>query len=157
MEKPLLLGVFIFIYIIIPAFNAGNDNAINNNDADSLSNERAKYVAEVNEMIKGKEKITADSVYKNLKYIGGFDADILPVVMDKWSISLGVSCSHCHVENQWDRDDKPEKEIARKMAELSSSINQQLNQIEGIKSEKPLINCATCHQGNLIPPRSVMK
>ncbi len=153
----LLLPVLLFL-AVITAFNDNSDfPRLQDIESDSLSNDRAKYIALVNEMIKGKEKITADSVYKNLRNIGGFDADILPVVMDKWSIALGVSCGHCHIEGEWEKDDKQEKWVARKMADLSSNINDQLAKIEGIKSEKPVINCATCHQGNLKPPRSVKK
>lgn len=122
---------------------------------DSLTRDRAKYTQAVREMIKGREKTTVDSVFKNLTHIGGFEAEILPEVMLRWSEALGVSCGHCHENNKWELDIKPEKEIARQMSDLSSMINTQLKQIKGIKSTRPVINCASCHQGKLKPPLRV--
>ncbi|MEO8085365.1 MAG: c-type cytochrome [Bacteroidota bacterium] len=125
------------------------------NDKDSLAIDRAKYVAEINESIKGKEDMVVDSVFKNLQYIGGFKAAMLPVVMEHWSKALGVSCNHCHVKDKWEVDDKPEKKIARQMAELSQKINKDLAAIDGMKNLKPIINCTTCHRGELKPALNI--
>ena len=123
---------------------------------DSLEKDRQKYIDEVTILIKGKEGLPVDSVFKNLKYLSGFDAEILPIAMKRWSIALGVSCGHCHENSKWDLDTKPEKAIALQMAEMSSKINQDLlKNIKGLKNNKPVINCATCPQGHLKPPLSV--
>jgi hypothetical protein len=113
--------------------------------------------------IRGKERTTVDSVFKNLKYIGGFEAEILPEVMNKWSIALGVSCNHCHVVGEWESDVKREKLVARQMAELSQDVNVKLREIKNIKSKKPTVNCTTCHRGqtkpalDLTPPKPMLK
>lgn len=122
---------------------------------DSIRTSRSKYVAWLNEYVRGREQVIVDSIFVNLKYIGGFEASIFPVVMEKWSIALGVSCDHCHIPGEWESDVKPQKNIARQMAALSSTINQKLNEIEEFKDRKPVINCATCHRGQLKPARSV--
>jgi hypothetical protein len=118
---------------------------------DSLVQDRAFYVQQIKDDIKGKEELPVDSVFKNLKYIGGFKAGMLPRIMSKWSEAIGVSCGHCHVTGKWALDDKPEKNIARQMAELSSKINKDLVKINGLEDRKPVINCTTCHRGQLKP------
>ncbi len=102
-------------------------------------------------MIRGRENEPAAAVYKNLQYIKGFNAGLLPLIMNKWSIALGVSCGHCHVNGTWELDDKPEKEIARKMAGLAPVISDYLKTIKGLKNPNPIVNCATCHRGQLKP------
>jgi hypothetical protein len=116
-----------------------------------ISDERSAYILSVNNGIKGKENVAADSVYINLQYIGGFEASVLPEIMEKWSKALGVSCTHCHNTAKWESDEKPEKHIARKMAEFSFTVSKELRKIDGLKSVKPTVNCMTCHNGNIKP------
>ncbi len=59
--------------------------------------------------------------------------------------SLDVQCSHCHNVNQFERDDKPVKQAARRMVRLMHSLNK--DHYEG----KVVVNCYTCHQGRLQP------
>ncbi|HLX92645.1 MAG TPA: photosynthetic reaction center cytochrome c subunit family protein [Puia sp.] len=118
---------------------------------DSLAADRQKHIDEVNQMIKGRENDKAEDVYKNLKYIGGFNAGLLPKIMNKWSVALGVSCGHCHEIGSWDRDSKPEKEIARKMAAMSPVILNYLRTIKELKNQNPIVNCTTCHRGQVKP------
>ena len=57
---------------------------------DSVEADKAKHVAAVMEMIKGKEKMPVDSVFKNLKLFKGMPAENLVRIMDKgWSRALG--------------------------------------------------------------------
>ena len=51
---------------------------------DSIEADRAKHVAAVLEMIKGKEKLPVDSVFKNLKLFKGMPAENLLRIMDTW-------------------------------------------------------------------------
>ena len=73
---------------------------------DSLKQDRAKFIALINESIKGKEQMAVDSVFKNLKVLGGFEAENLVFAMDAWSRGLGVSCGHCHNTDNF-ADDTP--------------------------------------------------
>src|SRR5690349_9972966 len=98
MRKFLLLSCIISIVCISLSFGnwqVSTRSAFN----DSLERDRAKYVALVSAMIKGKEKLPVDSVFKNLEVLGGFPAENLVVAMNKWSIGLGVSCAYCHNTN----------------------------------------------------------
>src|SRR5262245_64989391 len=97
MKKFFLLFILSLSVIVFVSFDnnfTGSNRiaAIN----DSLKADRAKYVALINERIKGKEKMPVDSVFTDLKVLGGFPAEILPHAMNSWSEALGVSCGHCH-------------------------------------------------------------
>jgi hypothetical protein len=61
--------------------------------------------------------------------------------MRYFSFSLGVDCEHCHVEHQFDSDAKKDKETARKMMQMTHSVNEQTF---GGKWE---VQCYTCHRG----------
>ena len=66
--------------------------------------------------------------------------------------SLGVSCVHCHVPGEWEKDDKPQKQIAREMGGMSRTISGDLlSKIRNLRSEKPAVNCTTCHRGQVKP------
>ena len=96
--------------------------------------------------------MTVDSVFKNLKVLGGFPAENLLLAMNSWSRALGVSCGHCHETSQWELDTKPDKDIARQMSVMSTRINQEmLKNIKGLKNDRPIINCTSCHNGKLKP------
>ena len=120
---------------------------------DPLAAERKKYIARVAASIAGREQVAVDSVFQNLKVLGGFPAENLVFAMEKWSEALGVGCDHCHVPNEWHQDVKPEKEIARQMVSFGETVNAELRKIKGLKSEKPGINCFSCHRGELKPAR----
>ena len=63
-----------------------------------------------------------------------------------------MSCTHCHIPGAWEKEDKPQKEIAREMSKLSKTINDELlPKIANLESEKPAVNCTTCHRGEIKP------
>jgi len=124
---------------------------------DSLDKDRMKYMNLVMESIKGKEKMRADSVFKNLKVIRGessVSAEHLLWMMNwGWSAELGVSCSHCHVIGKWDSDSLNTKDIARGMWNMRVQINKQILPLITGKNyqSKPAVTCKTCHRGKPIP------
>jgi hypothetical protein len=75
--------------------------------------------------------------------------------MKTFSKSLGVKCNHCHVARTDDpkkldfaADDKPEKQIARKMIRMTADINKKyISKIGDLDH----ITCVTCHRGHLKP------
>ena len=117
---------------------------------DSLEADRAKYTALINERIKGKEQMKVDSVFDNLKVLGGFPAENLVFAMNAWSRGLGVSCGHCHNTDNFSSDEKEKKGIAREMVQMGNMISGKLQTIKGL-SERPIVNCITCHRGELKP------
>jgi hypothetical protein len=153
MKKLFILSCFAIGVIVFTAFT---HTGILNNPVryeDSIEADKAKHVAAVLEMIKGKEKMPVDSVFKNLKIFKGMPAENLVRIMDKgWSRALGVSCGHCHNTTDWSSDEKTQKESTRAMAKMNARINNELlKEVPGLKSSNPIINCTTCHRGQIKP------
>lgn len=147
----MVTGILLMTVIICVSFGTGQSTSVSNPALqDSLEKDRAKYIALVSESIKGKEQISVDSVFSNLKVLGGFRAENLVFAMSAWSRGLGVSCGHCHNTNNFASDEKDKKEIARQMVEMGNIISDKLKTIKGL-SIKPVVNCITCHRGELKP------
>jgi len=54
-------------------------------------------IAKLREQIKGKEKLPADQVFKNIKILKRFPAGtLLNIMRGGFSRALGVDCTHCH-------------------------------------------------------------
>ncbi len=103
--------------------------------------------------IAGRERMPAESVFKNIKVLQQVPAGRLLRMMNYgYARSLGVSCDHCHVVGEWEKEDRPQKEIARRMRAMVDSINRGLlARIEGLESDNPVVNCTTCHRGLIKP------
>lgn len=110
-------------------------------------------VAELEKQIVGKEEQPAEAVFKNIKILTGVPAGrLLKIMQMGYSRSLGTSCAHCHVPGQWEKDDKVPKQIARDMSKMAHTINLELlKNIDGLKDRDPIVNCTTCHRGQLKP------
>ena len=153
MRKIFVILLLVFGVTLLISFtkNYSAKNQVEyNNQNDSLKKDRAKYIAIINNQIKGKEKMQVDSVFENLKVLGGFPAENLVFAMEAWSKGLGVSCGHCHNTTNFASDEKPKKEISREMVKMGNMISTQIRTIKGL-SERPIVNCITCHRGALKP------
>lgn len=74
------------------------------------------------------------------------DSQLLPV-MHQMRSALGVRCDYCHIaenESYW-KDDKPEKQTARRMLQMTLDINR------ANFGGKPIVTCNTCHRGQTEP------
>ena len=118
--------------------------------------------------------------YKNLKILPkDISHDDLDTVMHHFTASLNVKCNFCHVRNEetkkmeFDKDDKPEKLIARKMMLMAIDINTKyFKEIEEEMSKEEdhdmpdkmlnlesqpvnnllsYVTCYTCHHGEAHP------
>ena len=83
----------------------------------------------------------------------GFPAGRVLAIMEfGYARSLGVNCTHCHIPDKWESEDKNTKQIAREMSAMVATINGELlKNIKGLKSESPTVNCTTCHRGQVKP------
>jgi len=159
MNKFLALSVVITLVISFSSvsFSPGKIHQ-SNSFIDTFEEERHKYVQLVLESIKGKEKMNADSVFKNIQLFKGtknFTAEHFLMMMDiGWGKGLGVSCTYCHEPAKWESDEKRAKLIAREMYGIRQVVNDKLKTIQGLQSAQPLINCGTCHQGKPIPDKN---
>jgi hypothetical protein len=84
---------------------------------------------------------TAAQQYKNIQVLKEIPADQLIPTMQFIGGALGVDCEFCHVEHAMDKDDKKEKQTARKMIEMELALNK--NEVE--------VTCYTCHRGSPHP------
>src|SRR5947209_390049 len=89
---------------------------------------------------------TASQRFKNIQVLKEMPADRLFPTMSFVATSLNVDCGFCHVDGpDFDKDDKKEKQIARKMMQMQLAINQTNF------DNQTAVTCNTCHRGSLIP------
>jgi len=103
---------------------------------------------------------TAAEEFKNIQVLKDIPADQLRPAMQFISTSLGVECNYCHVEAaaapggpggpsgpggpprlQFEKDDKKEKQTARKMIQMEMAINK--DDFDGHTD----VTCYSCHRG----------
>ena len=112
----------------------------------------AEHLASLRRSIAGHEKEPAEIVFENIQVHRGKPAGAILSIMEiGYSRSLGVHCSHCHDTKDWSSDEKVEKKVTREMTGMVREINAKLGTIEGLDSEKPVVNCTTCHRGQIKP------
>jgi len=152
------LGLAIALTIITSLSKIPGGNAQTTTNANPASQEekpfdQAQKIAELTKQIAGKENLPAEQVFKNIQILKGIPAGRLLRIMELgYSRSLGVNCTHCHVVDQWDKDDKPTKPIAREMSKMVQTINNDLlKPIKNLKGPNPVVNCTTCHRGQIKP------
>ena len=120
---------------------------------DTIAAARDRHARTVLERIAGREQLPADSVFRNIEMMKGVPAGRLVRIMQMgYARSLGVSCDHCHDTDEWESDAKPQKDIARRMMAMVDTINRVLlPRIPDLESERPVVNCTTCHRGAVKP------
>ncbi len=103
------------------------------------------------------EKIV-EQTRKNIQVLKGLPESQLFLVMNFVATSLGVQCAFCHVQQGkdpktgfanwvWERDDKPEKQTARRMMEMVLSIKAN----DKVDFRENPVTCYTCHRGQTQP------
>lgn len=90
--------------------------------------------------------IPAEEVFKNIKVLKGLPATQVLPVMVVGSRQLGVQCTYCHTQYEWDNDDKEPKQVARKMFGMVEYLNKEYF------AGQERIHCWTCHRGQPKPP-----
>ena len=82
---------------------------------------------------------------KNLKIL---EPENIGRVMQGFRTSLGVQCTHCHVQGDFASDENPKKEIGRKMIAMVKDINAKM-------PEGKSVSCFTCHRGAVEPVSAI--
>jgi hypothetical protein len=110
-------------------------------------------LAALEKKIAGQEQKPAEEVFKNILLFKGMPAiRVLRVMSFAFTPALGVECSHCHLIDQWEKDDKAPKQTARQMWQMMGKLKQDLNGI--FSDENRTINCYSCHRGAVKPALS---
>lgn len=152
----MVLGITLICSQTSDNVKAHNGQNSNNQATTSQSDkpfDQAQALADLRKAIAGQEEKPAGEVFKNIQMFKAMPAGRLLKVMELgYAKSLGVDCTHCHVAAQWEKEDKPTKQIARDMAAMAANINKELlPKIKNLKSAEPVINCTTCHRGQIKP------
>jgi Photosynthetic reaction centre cytochrome C subunit len=92
----------------------------------------------------GSKEERAEQKYKNIQLLRGIPSDRLMKVMFAFKTSLGVDCTYCHIKDQFEKDDKSQKQTARKMIQLVRDTNTKLG-------TTTRVTCFTCHRGQTRP------
>jgi photosynthetic reaction center cytochrome c subunit len=87
----------------------------------------------------------AEGRFKNIQALKGYPADDVVPAMQFISNALGVDCDYCHVEHAPEKDDKKEKQTARKMIAMTFAINHE--HFDGHRE----VTCVSCHRGAARP------
>jgi hypothetical protein len=126
--------------------------------ANATSNQEVNdaFVQKISRQIAGHEQEPAGQVFKNIQLdiFKKTPASRLLLIMNLgYSRALGVNCTHCHLEDDFSKDDKRPKRAAREMALMHFSINQNLAKMQNLEpnSQGHVINCSTCHRGSIKP------
>jgi hypothetical protein len=69
----------------------------------------------------------------------------LDVAMGVYSASLGVDCSHCHVDGNWSDGSRRAHQMVGRMAPMFDLIS---SYFDG-SARRPLTQCYMCHQGSV--------
>jgi hypothetical protein len=152
---------FGFVMAIALVINANHRATSSTNNYDSATTSRQdpkpfdqkQALADLKKQIAGKENQPSSEVFKNMQMLKTVPAGRLLAIMEiGYSKSLGVDCTHCHTPGEWEKEDKPTKQITREMAKMSLTItNDLLKNIKNLKGPNAVINCTTCHRGQVKP------
>ncbi len=88
---------------------------------------------------------TAGEAFKNVRVLKDVPADQLLPTMQFIAASLGVECNFCHIQGAFEKDDRKEKQTARKMMQMMAAIN--LDNFDGDRD----VTCYSCHRGSPEP------
>jgi len=107
------------------------------------------------------------SEFKNLRVLPKniSSKDLSKVMIDDFEDGLGVSCTFCHAQGKdslrldYSSDEKPEKQIARRMMSMTMGINKKYFGLKHplVGDSLLVINCITCHNGQPRPSDIDMK
>lgn len=155
MKKLIIVSLLATSIIILASFkpqSVATNIIIERTFQDSVEADKLKYITQIKESIKGKENMRADSVFQNIKMLKVPAGRLLAIMNIGYSRSLGVSCGHCHNTSDFSSEEKTQKEVTRQMVDMAAKINNDLlKNIQGVKPELLIVNCTTCHRGEIKP------
>jgi hypothetical protein len=108
----------------------------------------------------------AQAAPKNLKVLPkNWTGQQVRALMQTFAESLGVMCTHCHAPDpnappsaagrppmlDYSLDEKPEKDVARKMIQMVMSLNGDTLKGIGDQAIPEKVSCFTCHAGAKVP------
>jgi len=131
-----------------PEGSASSDERAGENAAAQKAEETIVFEKQTDETWAPPQRILpAALVYQNIQIIRE-PAWRIPTGMMSLTRWLGVDCTFCHTLNEFEKDDKEPKKIARQMFKMVHDINENF---PGTEPGSFKVTCWTCHRGNIIP------
>ena len=95
---------------------------------------------------------TAAPEHKNLQVLDkNISKEDLKRTMESFSAQLGVKCVFCHMDEQYEKDDRKQKQDARKMIRLVMEMKTRRTDFFKSTVKESAIQCAMCHRGKPQP------
>jgi hypothetical protein len=102
--------------------------------------------------VRGQEPAVVDT--PGVKVLRGLTVPQFEAEMQLMTRGLGVSCGFCHARGNFAAEANPRKATARRMLEMTQTINRQFfpdyKTLDG-ESRLGKVTCFTCHQGTEHP------
>ncbi len=112
----------------------------------TMPKERQQLIDSINP---GPDKnISSEQAFQNIQVLNDTPAGRMAPTMAAFTVALNVDCSHCHVADQYDDDDKPVKQKTRAMVRMVKDINHQFF------DDQSKVGCWTCHRGGVNPEKT---
>lgn len=92
----------------------------------------------------------ASDVYENVPVLGDLDQaefDRLMLAITEW-VSPEEGCAYCHSDENLAEDSKYTKVVARRMLQMTKTINNDWGQVH---AQPTGVTCYTCHRGQPVP------
>ena len=90
--------------------------------------------------------------HKNLQVLDkNISKDELKRTMEGFAAQLGVKCTFCHMDEQYEKDDRKQKSDARKMIKLVTEMKARRGEFFKATVKESAIQCAMCHRGKPQP------
>jgi hypothetical protein len=125
-------------------------------EPESRQKANGQQVQRIGASIAGRENEPAGQVLKNVRIESYREIParrFLQVMNLGFSRALGVTCTHCHVDDDFAADTKRPKLAAREMVALTRTIADRVAALEHLESppDERVVNCTTCHRGAIRP------
>ncbi len=87
--------------------------------------------------------------FKNLQVLNkNISKDDLKATMNNFADYLDVKCSFCHILDEYHKDDKEHKQVARKMIQLTRMVRKDGKKYFSKDYKTEEFTCFTCHNGS---------
>lgn len=100
------------------------------------------------DFIAGDAQAAQNQNSKNLQVLKGLSPDQVMLLMGEYNLALGQNCDYCHDMNALEKGDKPAHKTALEMIKMTLAINATIKDTYKIS-----VDCMSCHQGKLKPPK----
>lgn len=96
--------------------------------------------------------VHAAQEHKNLQVLDkNISKDELKKTMEGFAAQLGVKCQFCHMDEQYEKDDRKQKSDARKMIQLVMEMKARKPEFFKTTVKETAIQCSMCHRGKPQP------